>query len=142
VFGGLSAKQRLSLSLRSGTYERNNDLRFQYTPMTPDRADIIVKLRRENHSIKDIEDLTGINRGTISRVLRDPDLNPDATQAAKPKGYRFQKSWNDPKFKAVRELIDEGWDAKAINRETGIHYKVVRRIRFSMAEAKKQLENS
>jgi len=132
VFGGLSAKQREKLARKAGRWERYEDLRQYTTPMTQDRIDVILKYWREGYSLADIEELTGINRGSVSRVIKNPEHNPEAPPVAKQTGYRFQKNWESAKYKEVRELLNQGFNTMYIHRATGFHWKTIRRIRYSM----------
>lgn len=138
VFGGLNHGQRVRLAKRTNKYIPQDELRFQQTPMTEERINIILMHWRNGHSISDIETLTGINRGAIYRVVNDNKMAQRNENGDLPKGhsYRFQKSWAEPKYSTVRDLIKQGYNAKHIYRATGIHWKTVRRIKYSMEKAK------
>lgn len=130
VFGGKSHKQRMSLAKKTGKYVPQTEMRGQYSPDPTDRRQLIMDYWNKAHSIADIEDLTGINRGYISRVVRGVDTT----------GVRFYQNWNAPEYQEIRELLREGYNAKHIHRLTGVHYKKVQRIRHSMDKVREEME--
>lgn len=136
IFGGLSADQRVALAKKKGMYIPKDALRYEQTPMTEDRVQLVQGYWAKGHSISDIEDLTGINRGSISRIVYTPEFIEAAASGTKT--YRFQKNWCDDKYADVRLLITQGLNAKEIWRRTNIHWKTVRRIKYSMELVKEQ----
>lgn len=141
VFGGMSTLQRRTLARKHGLSVSDDTLRKENAPMGPERIKVIVDLRHKGHSIVDIASLTGINRFTVSRILNDPaNGGPGKKRKTTKHGYRFQKSWNDPKYARIREMLAEGHTAKHIGRETGFCWRIVQRIRYTMEEVQAEME--
>ena len=134
VFGGKSYKQRETLAKSTGQWIKNIPKKT-VKKMDPDSVRLILQYREEGLTYRDINSLTGIDPGTISRVLNNPVYNSKARPAAEStyENLRFTKCWNEPKYKAVRELVKEGvLSAKAIGEVTGFSAKTVRRVKYSM----------
>lgn len=131
VFGGKSAVQRGRQAKDEGLPVEPAERRV----MDAERVSTILGLRDQGMSYSDIESFTGINRGTISRVLNNPKYNTLARPAAEStyQNLRYQKNWNTPQYAAVRQLIEEGkLTSKSIAEKTGYSAKTIRRIKYSM----------